>query len=213
VTGARAGHWDAIYSDRGPTQVSWFQHEPQPSLDLIIAMAGDRDGGIIDVGGGASLLAAGVVAAGFTDVTVLDVSAQALQQARRLTGGAEAIGWICADLLTWRPNRTYRIWHDRAVFHFLIDPADRVAYLTTVRAALAEGGAIVLGTFAADGPTRCSALPVTRYSAEELAGELTAAFGNEVAVTGTHVDRHHTPAGTVQPFVWITARLRRRTSP
>jgi trans-aconitate methyltransferase len=212
ATTARAGHWDTVYSHHDPTQVSWFQHEPQPSLDLITALAGDRRSGIIDAGGGASPLAARLLAEGFTDVTVLDISAHALHQAKLLIRDAGAITWICADLLTWQPNRTYRIWHDRAVFHFLTDPADRATYLTTLHTALAEGGAIVLGTFAADGPTHCSGLPVTCYSAEELADELTSAFGNRLTVTGSHLDHQHTPAGTVQPFTWITARLRPLTA-
>ena len=173
-------------------------------------MARDRRGGVIDVGGGASPLAARLADEGFTDITVLDHSANALDRARRLARDPTAITWIRADLLTWRPGRTYDIWHDRAVVHFLTAAADRHTYLTTLRTALANGGAIVLGTFAADGPTHCSGLPVARYSAEELAGELTsAAFGDKVIVTGSRTDRHHTPAGNAQPFTWITARLHR----
>jgi trans-aconitate methyltransferase len=204
-------HWNSVYQDRGPTQVSWFQHEPQPSLDLITALAGDRRDGVIDVGGGASPLAARLAGEGFTDVTVLDVSSQALQHARdaaRHLVGADAITWIRADLLIWRPDRTYRIWHDRAVFHFLTDPADRVTYLTTLRAALADGGTIVLGTFAPSGPTHCSGLPVARYSPDELATQLAAVLGDKATLVGARTYQHHTPAGGVQPFTWITARLR-----
>jgi trans-aconitate methyltransferase len=208
---SEAGHWNSIYRDRGPSHVSWFQSEPQPSLELITALASDHRDGVIDVGGGTSVLAARLAGQGFTDVTVLDVSCQALQHARdaaRNTPGADTITWTCADLLAWRPDRAYRIWHDRAVFHFLTDPADRVIYLSTLRAALADGGAIVLATFAPGGPTHCSGLPVARYSPQELAAQLTTVLGDEVSLVSSRTDPHHTPAGAIQPFTWITARLR-----
>ena len=155
---------------------------------------------MIDVGG-ASLLSARLATGGFTDVTVLDVSEAALAVARR----QDATGTVCflhADLLTWRPGRHYRIWHDRAVLHFLTRAEDRAAYLGVLRQALDAGGHLILAMFAPDGPTRCSDLPVARYSADELAAELGGAF----TVTSSRTERHQTPAGTVQSFTWITAR-------
>jgi SAM-dependent methyltransferase len=207
---ARHEHWDAVYSSRGEQQVSWYQADPRLSTELItdaaIVTGAGRDSAVIDAGGGASLLAGRLAAAGFTDVTVVDVSAAALAAARRRPGG-DQITWINADLLAWRPPRAYQIWHDRAVFHFLTSPADRAAYLGTLRAALPGGGAIILATFAADGPAHCSGLPVTRYDAAGLAAELTAAYCGAVTITGHRTQHHHTPAGVIQPFTWITAHL------
>ncbi|MEO3781784.1 class I SAM-dependent methyltransferase [Actinocorallia sp. B10E7] len=211
------GHWEGVYRDRGADQVSWFQEVPQPSADLIREQTEQMDCGrrcsVIDVGGGAGPLATHLVREGFTDVTVLDVSAAALRVSRQaavdaLGRAADAIAWVHADLLRWRPERAWRVWHDRAVFHFLTDPADRAVYLDVLRAALPADGVIVLGTFAADGPTHCSGLPVVRYTPQALAAELTGVFGDALTVTGTRAHEHRTPAGAVQPFTWITARLR-----
>lgn len=197
-----AGHWEQIYREPGPERVSWFQPDPVVSIELIDAAAGgDSAVSVIDVGGGASLLSARLATAGFTDVTVLDLSTQALEVSRR-QDSAGTVSFIQADLLTWRPGRRWRIWHDRAVFHFLTTPADRAAYLTTLRQALTEDGNLILATFAPGGPTRCSGLPVTCYSTDELATE----FGADFTLTATRTEQHHTPAGTTQPFTWISAR-------
>ena len=207
----RQEHWETVYTARGEREVSWYQADPRLSVELITSAARNlragTDSAIIDAGGGASVLAARLAAAGCIDVTVVDVSASALAAARREAGGRQ-VTWITADLLTWRPARAYQIWHDRAVFHFLTDPADRAAYLRTLRTALAGAGEIVLATFAADGPEYCSGLPVARYDAEALAAELTAAYGGHVTVTGDRAQQHHTPGSAVQPFTWVTARLR-----
>lgn len=202
-----AAHWEDVYRDRGADRVSWFQRQPQPSLDLILQAAGDRRAGVIDVGGGASPLAVRLVEAGFGDITVLDVSGRALDASRRaaetaLGAAARAVTWVRADLLAWQPARTWTVWHDRAVFHFLTDPAGRAAYLAALRQATEPGGIVVLGTFAADAPTHCSGLPVTRWTAEELAAEL----GGGFTLLHSRRHEHRTPAGGVQPFTWITAR-------
>ncbi|HLN69119.1 MAG TPA: class I SAM-dependent methyltransferase [Streptosporangiaceae bacterium] len=206
----RREHWDAVYSSRGEQQVSWYQADPRLSAELITGaaagMAAGRDSAVIDAGGGASLLAGRLAAARFTDVTVVDVSAAALAAARRRPGSSQ-VTWINADLLAWRPPRAYQIWHDRAVFHFLTSPADRAAYLGTLRAALPDGGAIILATFAADGPAHCSGLPVARYDSAGLAAELTGAYDDAVTITNCCDEQHRTPSGVLQPFTWITARL------
>jgi hypothetical protein len=207
---ARREHWDAVYSSRGEQQVSWYQADPRLSAELITdaaaGMAAGRDSAVIDAGGGASLLAGRLAAAGFTDVTVVDVSVAALAAARRRPRGSQ-VTCINTDLLAWRPLRAYRIWHDRAVYHFLTSPADRAAYLGTLRAALPGGGAIILATFAADGPAHCSGLSVVRYDGAALAAELTGAYGDAVTITGCRDEQHRTPSGIIQPFTWITARL------
>lgn len=206
---ARRLHWDTVYSSQDEREVSWYQTLPKLSEDLVTAAAAGiagRRSAVIDVGGGTSLLASRLTAAGFTDVTVVDVSATALDAARTRLGG-DRIAWINADLLDWQPPRAYQIWHDRAVFHFLTSPGDRAAYLAALRAALPDGGAIIIAAFAADGPEYCSGLPVARYDATRLAAELTLAYGDAVMVTGHRTEQHHTPAGVIQPFTWITARL------
>ncbi len=151
---------------------------------------------MIDIGAGAGVLVAALAARGLTDLAALDLSETALAQARaRLAGGPE-VDWIVADVLGWRPARRYDIWHDRAAFHFLTDPADRQAYRATLAAALAPGGHAVLGTFAPDGPERCSGLPVVRYDADSLAAELGPGFRLIAAAR----DDHRTPAGALQRF-------------
>src|ERR1035437_9248667 len=161
---------------------------------------------IIDAGAGAGSLTGQLAAAGFTDLTAVDISAAALLAAcQRLAGhpAASRIRGIPADLLTWQPARRYGLWHDRAVFHFLTDPASRTAYLATLRTALQPGGTVILAAFALDGPTHCSGLPVARYSPTGLAR----ALGPGFSTTGTTSEQHTTPDGTIQPFTWVTATL------
>ena len=207
---ARAGpYWDGVYQRRGATGVSWFQGEARTSVDLVRALGITLSTPVIDAGAGASPLTGHLAAAGFTDLTAVDISAEALAAARQRLAGyppASRIRWIHADLLTWAPARRYGLWHDRAVFHFLTKPADRTAYLATLRAALQPGGGVIIATFGPDGPGHCSGLPVARYSARGLAETL----GPSFSVTSERSEQHITPDGTVQPFTWITATLSRR---
>lgn len=194
----RKDHWEGIYADKDETEVSWHQDHPVMSLRLIEqAGVGPKDP-IIDVGGGASHLVDALVDRGFTDVTVLDLAGAALAQARaRLGRRAETVRWAEADATTWQPERTYRLWHDRAVFHFLTEPADRAAYLERLRAAVPAGSQVVIATFGPGGPERCSGLPVVRYTPEGLHETLGPGFGLQAVQTETH----RTPAGTPQEFV------------
>lgn len=186
----------------GPTAVSWFQPEPTVSLDLIDRLDLRPSDPIIDIGGGASRLVDALLDRGFTDVSALDVSEAALEEARaRLGGRATLVTWLHEDLLDWRPSRRYAVWHDRAVFHFLVDPAERAHYVDALRAGLAPNGVVVMATFATDGPDRCSGLPVTRYDPDELAAAIGA-----TEVVATRREEHTTPGGGVQPFTWIVAR-------
>lgn len=207
---ARQAHWEAVYAGRDERQVSWYQANPGMSVRLVreqaAALPQGKGSAVVDAGGGTSSLAERLAADGFTDVTVVDIADPALSAAAGRPGG-ERVTRVRADLLTWQPPRRYQIWHDRAVFHFLTEPAGRAAYLATLRAALPPGGAIVMAAFAPHGPAQCSGLPVARYDAEGLASELTAAFGDAVTVTGHHAEEHRTPSGAIQPFTWITARL------
>ena len=207
---ARQAHWETVYAGRDDRQVSWYQASPDMSIRLVeqqaAALTSGKASAVVDAGGGASSLGERLAADGFTDVTVVDIADPALSVAAGRPGG-ERVTRVRADLLTWRPPRRYQVWHDRAVFHFLTEPEGRAAYLATLRAALVPGGAIVIATFAPDGPTHCSGLPVARYDADGLAAELTSFFGDAVTVTGHHAEEHRTPSGAIQPFTWITAHL------
>lgn len=202
TVGKWARHWDRVYASRSPDELSWHQDDPHVSRELLQLLGIDREAGVVDIGGGASHFAAQLVARGFEDVTVLDVSATALGEARHRAGSNTPIVWLRRDLLAWRPERRYDLWHDRAVLHFLIDEDERARYVQTMQAALAPGGSVVIGVFAEDGPDRCSALPVVRYST----GELATLLGRDFDVVATRREEHVTPGGVVQPFSWIAAR-------
>ncbi len=155
----RSHHWDAAYESRGASGVSWFQPTPAVSLDLIDALEMPHDAAIVDIGGGASLLVDCLLQRGFTDLSVLDISGAALADARLRVGDGSSVTWLCQDLLSWDPERRYDLWHDRAVFHFLTDGAHRKAYLDVLKSAISHNGALIMATFAEDGPEYCSGLP------------------------------------------------------
>lgn len=163
-------HWEHVYAHKAPTQVSWYQEHAQLSLDLIHRAGVQKDDPIIDVGGGASTLVDDLLAAGFQRITVLDIAAKALEFAQeRLGPRAAQVTWIEADVTQAAlPAQAYFLWHDRAVFHFLTQPADRQRYIESACRAVRSGGSLILATFAQDGPERCSGLEVMRYSAERL---------------------------------------------
>lgn len=198
----RKAHWDHAYERAGPTSVSWYQPTPVVSSRLLEGVPVGRDAPVIDVGGGASTLVDALVERGFADVTVLDVSALALREAAaRLGERSSSVTWLERDVLDWTPERAYAVWHDRAVFHFLVDDADRRRYAATLRSALGDtGGSAILATFAADGPERCSGLPVARYEPDALASVL------GLEIVHTEREEHVTPHGTMQPFTWIVGR-------
>lgn len=202
TTGARA-HWDAAFERRGAEGVSWHESWPRMSLEMIDALALARDDAIVDVGGGASALAGVLASRGFTDLTVVDISERALRVAREAMGaGSRRIDWVCADILEWEPERSFRLWHDRAVFHFLTDAPSRDRYVARAASAVREGGHLVIGVFAEDGPASCSGLPVARYSAAGIS----AAFGTGFSLSEERRDEHHTPGGAVQAFTWVSLR-------
>ncbi|MGZ4372208.1 MAG: class I SAM-dependent methyltransferase [Gaiellaceae bacterium] len=204
----RALLWDSVYDARGASGVSWYQAVPSVSLELIESLHVPRDAAVIDIGGGASFLADSLVELGYSDVTVLDVSASALEQGRRRLGDDARTSRLHEDLLSWHPLRRYDVWHDRAVFHFLVKAGDRERYFRTLLSAVRPGGVVMLATFAPDGPDHCSGLPVARYSAEDLAEVIGDAF------EPVHVRReeHITPQGVIQPFTWVAGRIRADTS-
>jgi ubiquinone/menaquinone biosynthesis C-methylase UbiE len=197
-------HWDKVYESKAPEAVSWFQQHAQLSLDLIRATGAGPDAGIIDVGGGASTLVDDLLAAGYRDLSVLDLSHAALEAARLRLGAREhEVRWIEADATTVDlPEARYDIWHDRAVFHFLTDWREREAYVRNVLRAVKPGGHVIVATFAEDGPLQCSGLPVMRYRPDELHDEFGAAF----TLLQHRKEAHHTPTGAVQQFVYCYCR-------
>jgi hypothetical protein len=199
----RRQHWDAAYRDRGATGVSWFQPVASVSEELIRRLAVPPDAAIIDVGGGASILVDDLLSQGFRDLTVLDVSTVALDTVSDRLPVDAPVTLLHADLLSWKPDRRYDVWHDRAVLHFLVDDADRATYRETLERALRRGGYALIGTFASDGPEYCSGLPVRRCSVDDLVGLL----GPECEVLAERREEHVTPGGVIQPFTWVAARL------
>lgn len=197
-------HWETVYSSKAPTEVSWFQEHAELSLKLIRGAAIDTSASIIDVGGGASTLVDDLLTHGFTRVTVLDLSGVALAAAQaRLGARASSVQWVEANVLEADlPSHAYDVWHDRAVFHFLTAPDERQAYVRKVLQAVRPGGLVIVATFAEDGPTKCSGLPVMRYSASELHAE----FGEPFQLIGHERESHHTPAGSEQKFVYCLCR-------
>jgi trans-aconitate methyltransferase len=194
---SRKEYWEAVYTTRDETDVSWFQDSPAPSLELIEQVGPQPQAAIIDIGGGASRLADSLLERGFRRVTVLDISAAALDLAAlRLGRRASEVQWIVDDVTEWHPSRRFDIWHDRAAFHFLVDPADRAAYIARLKQALVPGGHAIIATFAADGPEICSGLPVHRTDAAELAKEL----GAEFTLLNSRGHDHATPWNASQRF-------------
>ncbi len=157
-------HWNEVYGTKGESEVSWFEASPDTSIEIIACTGIDKSAPIIDVGAGISRLPDRLVERGYTDITVLDISTEAV---RRLTDRLPAdapVRGVVADVTEWRPDRTYQVWHDRAVLHFLTKEVDRAGYRRALNSGLATGGQAIIATFALSGPERCSGLPVQRYS-------------------------------------------------
>lgn len=195
-------YWDDRYDTIGSHAVSWYEERPDTSLELLTLVGITPPASVIDVGGGASALVDRLLERGHRDLAVLDLSAVALREARTRLEDPPEVTWIEADVTSWQPDRTRDAWHDRAVLHFLTDDLARDRYLATLRRALEPGGAFVIGTFAEDGPTHCSGLPVRRHRADDLAHLLA-----DAAIIDQRRQIHRTPAGVDQPFNWIAGRL------
>jgi 2-polyprenyl-3-methyl-5-hydroxy-6-metoxy-1,4-benzoquinol methylase len=193
-------HWERIYSTKPTHKVSWFQEHAKRSLRLIQETGVPLSASIIDIGGGASTLVDDLLQSGYSALTVLDISGTALAIAQKRLGlASKSIQWIEANITdVLLPIHAYDVWHDRAVFHFLISPQERHTYIKVLMRAVKPGGHVIVATFAEDGPTQCSGLPVMRYSANELDAE----FGAPFILLRHEKEEHHTPCGTVQSFVY-----------
>ena len=197
-------HWEHVYSTKPTDAVSWFQEHAEQSLRLIRDTGIPSSSGIIDVGGGASTLVDDLLRHDYSNVTVLDLSGAALASVKmRLGEAASKVNWVEGDITKVSfPVHAFDVWHDRAVFHFLTDEADRQAYVETVLRSVKPGGHVIVATFAEDGPLQCSGLPVMRYSPDELHAE----FGAPFTLVQHEREEHHTPFGTVQQFVYCYCR-------
>jgi SAM-dependent methyltransferase len=199
----RKAHWENVYTSKGESEVSWFQASPAPSLDLIQLANPAPDAAVIDIGGGASRLVDQLLAGGFRNVAVLDISEAALEAAKaRLGDKAAQAQWIVADVTRWQPTHSFDIWHDRAAFHFLTTGIERAAYVDRLRQAIRPGGHVIIGTFALDGPERCSGLAVHRYDPARLGDVL----GVDFQLVHTRSHEHATPWAAIQRFQFSVFR-------
>jgi 2-polyprenyl-3-methyl-5-hydroxy-6-metoxy-1,4-benzoquinol methylase len=198
-------HWEKVYAEKGATSVSWYQEHARRSLSLVRGTGVAKSAAIIDVGGGASTLVDDLLADGYSNITVLDLSSAALAAAKqRLGAKAAGVQWMEADITRADlPAHHYDVWHDRAVFHFLTEPGQRRAYVEAVRRSVKPGGHVIVATFAEDGPDQCSGLPVVRYSADGLHDQ----FGEQFVLLKHVKESHHTPAGNIQQFVYCYCRM------
>jgi trans-aconitate methyltransferase len=195
----KRAHWEAVYLTKPADSVSWFQPHPEPSLGALDRLELPSSPSLIDLGGGASNLVDALLQRGWTDLTVLDISRAALEVAKgRLGDQAASVNWLVADITTWKPTRTYDVWHDRALFHFLTRESHRAAYRHALESAVARSGHAIIATFAPDGPERCSGLPVLRYDEGSLAKEL----GPSFRLQHHWREEHYSPAGQTQMFTW-----------
>jgi SAM-dependent methyltransferase len=198
-------HWEKIYTEKAPNAVSWYRPHLETSLAHIEQTASGRSPSVIDVGGGESTLVDDLLARGYENITVLDISQSAIDANRKRLGkAAQSVHWLVADITKVKlESSAYDVWHDRAVFHFLTAADDRIAYVRQVARAVKRGGYVIVGTFGPEGPTKCSGLDVVRYDAESLHRE----FGVHFRMLGSSTELHRTPFGTIQQFLYCWCRV------
>ena len=194
-------HWDTAYDTKSVVERSWSS-DAETSVRLITRYAPTAQASVVDVGGGASPLAGRLVAEGYLDVTVVDISQRAIEEARTSLPMSMSVTWVCVDVRTWEPGRTFDVWHDRAVLHFLSDSAERAAYARLARRTVNGGGLFIVSSFAEDGPETCSGLPVARATHEQLSALFDEGFHDVERFRETHI----TPWGSEQPFNWLVLR-------
>ncbi|HKI62313.1 MAG TPA: class I SAM-dependent methyltransferase [Mariprofundaceae bacterium] len=196
----RKEHWEKVYSDKSPMDVSWYQSEPEISLELIAETGCSKDAAIIDVGGGASVLADRLLENGYRNIAVLDLSGKALAYAKKRLGAQSAtVDWFESDVTEFLPPNQYDVWHDRAVFHFLTDAMDRRKYIDTLKRTVRKGGHVIFAAFAIGGPEKCSGLDIVQYDARKIAAEL----GDAFSLISERHEVHSTPSGGKQNFQYF----------
>jgi 2-polyprenyl-3-methyl-5-hydroxy-6-metoxy-1,4-benzoquinol methylase len=198
-------HWDTIYGKKAPDAVSWYRPHLETSLELIERVTAGRSASIIDVGGGESTLVDDLLLHGYSNLTVLDISQVAVDKTKeRLELASEQVNWLVGDVTTIKLKPSvYDVWHDRAVFHFLGSPEERLAYVAQVASAVRSGGHVIVSTFGPEGPTQCSGLDVVRYDADSLHDQ----FGVRFHLLGSSKELHQTPFGIVQQFLYCLCRV------
>ena len=196
---SKKNHWENIYNTKKLQEVSWYQPVPESSLNYINASQLDKNSRIIDVGGGDSFLVDNLLSLGYTNVSVLDISAKAIERAKtRLGKKADEVTWIVSDITSFEPEEKYDLWHDRAAFHFLNDPENIQKYLKVMETAIKPNGFLIIGTFSDKGPTKCSGIEIKQYSIEELKAAIPDTFK---FIEGKNID-HPTPSGSLQNFTF-----------
>lgn len=196
-------HWNNVYTKKSEAELSWHQDDPSIALDLMHKAGLTATAAVIDIGAGTSRLTERLLELGLSDLSALDLLESALAAARARLGQREKfVKWIVADITRWEPTQTYDIWHDRAVFHFLVEPKDRIAYLQRLSRSVAPGGHAIIATFASDGPEKCSGLPVARYTPASLVATL----GADFTLLTHQFYLHHTPWGSPQSFQYSLLR-------
>jgi len=200
-------HWENIYTSKPPNEMSWYREHLDVSLQLIDTIGLDRNAAIIDVGGGASTLARDLLARQYTNLSVVDISPSALEKAQEHLRENARVDWIVGDItqIPLEPGH-YSLWHDRAVFHFLLDADERSAYVVAATRAVKPDGFLIIATFSPDGPTKCSGLPVMRYSPEQLAKQFP-----KFRVIKSETEQHETPSGQLQSFTYLLMQRRDST--
>ncbi|CAM3925527.1 class I SAM-dependent methyltransferase [Vreelandella rituensis] len=199
-------HWEAVYREKAPDEVSWYRPHLEKSVQLIQQAAPDRSAPIIDVGGGESTLVDDLLALGYRKISVLDISGEAIQTTRqRLGTAARTVKWLVDDITQANlPEHHYVVWHDRAVFHFLIEPEQQAAYVQQVLHSLTTDGHLVMAVFGPEGPKQCSGLEVVRHDIERLCEHL----GPHFELISHRIDEHRTPGGNAQQFLYAHFRLK-----
>jgi 2-polyprenyl-3-methyl-5-hydroxy-6-metoxy-1,4-benzoquinol methylase len=201
----KKAHWEQVYGSKAPDAVSWYAPHLETSLKLIHQAEVNKNAAIIDIGGGESTLVDDLITEGYQNISVLDISQKAIDVSKeRIGNSANKVDWHCSDITqATLPQNYFDVWHDRAVFHFLTEEAQRVKYVQQVKRSVKHGGCVIMSTFGPEGPEQCSGLDVVRYDTENLHEQ----FGKSFKLIGSFKEIHKTPMGTTQQFLYCFCRM------
>ena len=202
----KKAHWENVFATKQETEVSWYQQKPETSLQFFIDNQIPKTAKIIDFGGGDSYLIDNLLEMGYTDLFLLDISANAIERIKKRLGSkADKVTFIVSDVLDFQPKTTFDVWHDRASFHFLTEENEIADYRSLVTNAINENGFLFLGTFSENGPLKCSGLQITQYSESKLKS----IFGTAFDKINCFIENHQTPFETIQNFIFCTFRKKK----